>query len=191
MDKVRQRKSILALLNKMTLEQYKIKSEAIISLLVKDPAFLEANTVGVTLSAFPEVDTSGLLEACWATGKSIAVPKCYPATRSMDFRLIENLDQLEVVYMKLQEPIVNKTPYIKPNAIDLLIVPGVVFSKQGFRIGFGGGYYDRFLANYGGITRSLAFDCQIAESIPVESHDLPVQGIYTESGYIQTKAVGK
>lgn len=191
MDKVMQRKSILALLNKMTLEQYKSKSDAIISLLVKDPAFLEANTVGVTLSAFPEVDTSGLLEACWATGKSIAVPKCYPATRSMDFRLIENLDQLEVVYMKLKEPIVNKTPYIKPNAIDLLIVPGVVFSKQGFRIGFGGGYYDRFLANYGGITRSLAFDCQIAESIPVESHDLPVQGIYTESGYIQTKAVGK
>ncbi|WP_142827824.1 5-formyltetrahydrofolate cyclo-ligase [Planococcus soli] len=191
MDKVMQRKSVLALLNEMTKEQYKIKSDAAVARLVEDPVFLKADTIGMTLAAFPEVDTSGLLDACWTAGKKVAVPKCYPATRGMDFRVIGNMDQLEVVYMKLQEPIVSKTAYIKPEAIDLLIVPGVVFSKQGFRIGFGGGYYDRFLVNYEGITRSLAFDCQIAESIPVESHDLPVQGIYTESGYINTKAVGK
>ncbi|ANU11174.1 5-formyltetrahydrofolate cyclo-ligase [Planococcus antarcticus DSM 14505] len=189
MDKVMQRKKVLAMLNQMTLEEYRKKSETVISRLLEDPVFVEADTIGMTLSAFPEVDTFRLLEICWAAGKKVATPKCHPASRGMDFRVIEHKDQLEVVYMKLQEPIVSTTTYVKPNAIDLLIVPGVVFSKQGFRIGFGGGYYDRFLANYTGATRSLAFDRQIAESIPVESHDLPVQGIYTESGFILTKAV--
>lgn len=191
MDKIMQRKRILSLLNKMTLEEYRTKSDRIVELLMEDPVFLKADTIGITLSAFPEVDTFGLLEACWAAGKKVAVPKCDPATRGMDFRLIDSVDQLEVVYMKLQEPIVSETLYIQPSAIDLLIVPGVVFSKQGYRIGFGGGYYDRFLANYKGITRSLVFECQIVKEVPVEAHDLPVQGIYTEYGFIKTEAVGK
>lgn len=191
MDKVTQRKKVLNVLHQMTEEQYRRKSANAISRLMEDPAFLAAETIGMTISAFPEVDTFDLMEKCWAAGKKVAAPKCHPANRSMDFRLIENLDQLEVVYMKLQEPIVSKTAYVKPGDLDLLIVPGVVFSKKGFRIGFGGGYYDRFLVNYSGATRSLAFDCQIAESIPVEEHDLPVQGIYTESGFINTGAVGK
>ena len=191
MDKVTQQKEILTLLNLMTEEEYRRKSTEAISRLMKDPAFLAAETIGMTISAFPEVNTYELMEKCWAVGKKVAAPKCYPESRSMDFRIIENITQLEVVYMKLQEPIVSKTTYIKPSDIDLLIVPGVVFSKRGYRIGFGGGYYDRFLANYFGITRSLAFDCQIAESIPVETHDLPVQGIYTESGFINSKAVSE
>lgn len=191
MDKQTQRKDVLALLNKMTEEQYRKKSEKVIDGLMADPAFLAAETIGMTISAFPEVDTFDLMEKCWAAGKKVAAPKCHPASRGMDFRIIEHMDQLEVVYMRLKEPIVAKTDYIKPADIDLLIVPGVVFSKQGYRIGFGGGYYDRFLAGYQGVTRSLAFDCQIAASIPVEAHDLPVQGIYTESGFINTRAVSE
>ena len=191
MDKRTQRKEVLAVLNKMTEEQYRKKSAQVISRLMEDPAFIAAETIGMTISAFPEVDTFDLMEKCWAAGKKVAAPKCYSASRKMDFRIIEHMDQLEVVYMQLQEPIVAKTDYIEPADIDLLIVPGVVFSRQGYRIGFGGGYYDRFLAGYGGKTRSLAFDCQLAESIPVESHDLPVQGIYTESGFINTGMVSE
>ncbi|MDN3438073.1 5-formyltetrahydrofolate cyclo-ligase [Planococcus sp. APC 3900] len=191
MEKISQRKKVLALLNQMTEKEYRRKSEAIISQLLEDPAFLAAETIGMTISAYPEVDTLDLMEKCWAAGKKVAAPKCHPATRGMDFRIIDSLDQLEVVYMKLQEPIVSATVYIKPEEIDLLIVPGVVFSKEGYRIGFGGGYYDRFLAFYKGETRSLAFDCQIADAIPVEVHDMPVQGIYTESGLIDTGAMDK
>ncbi|EMF45414.1 5-formyltetrahydrofolate cyclo-ligase [Planococcus halocryophilus Or1] len=191
MDKKTQRNHVLAMLSQMTADQYNSKSQAVINRLMKDPAFLSAETVGLTISAFPEVDTLALIDKCWMVGKKIAIPKCHSASRVMDFRIIEHFDQLETVYMKLKEPIVTKTSYIKPEKIDLLIVPGVVFSKQGFRIGFGGGYYDRFLANYTGDTRSVAFDCQIAEEIPVEEHDLPVEGIYTESGFIDLKAVDK
>lgn len=191
MDKRTQRKQVLSLLQEMTATEYKQKSAIIVDRLLEDPAFLAAKTIGMTISAFPEVATRNLIEKCWATGKRVVVPKCHRASRTMDFRAIEHINQLEVVYMNLQEPIVSKTIYIEPGDIDLLIVPGVVFSKEGFRIGFGGGYYDRFLAGFSGATRSLAFDCQIAESIPVEAHDLPVQGIFTESNFINTKAVDR
>ncbi len=191
MDKKTQRTEVLNLLSQMTEKQHKMKSIEIVKRLVEDPVFQAATTIGMTISAFPEVDTFELMKKCWALGKKVAAPKCYAKDRTMDFRIFERVDQLEVVYMKLQEPIVAETLYIKPEDIDLLIVPGVVFSKQGFRIGFGGGYYDRFLANYPGATRSLAFDCQLAKKIPVEDHDVPVGGIYTESGMIDTKAVSK
>ncbi|AQU79176.1 5-formyltetrahydrofolate cyclo-ligase [Planococcus faecalis] len=191
MDKRTQRKKVLSLLQEMTATEYKQKSAIIVDRLLEDPAFLAAQTIGITISAFPEVATWDLIEKCWGRGKRVVVPKCHRVSRTLDFHAIEHKNQLEVVYMNLQEPIVSKTLYIEPKDIDLLIVPGVVFSKEGFRIGFGGGYYDRFLASFSGATRSLAFDCQVAESIPVEPHDLPVQRIFTESKIITPKAVDR
>ncbi len=191
MDKKTQRHQVLTILNQLTTKQYEDKSTAILDRLLTDPAFIAAKTIGITISAFPEVDTLNLMNKCWAMGKNIAAPKCHPKDRTMDFRVIENLDQLEVVYMKLKEPIVSKTSVVQPHQLDLVLVPGVVFTKQGYRIGFGGGYYDRFLADFQGATRSLAFECQLAEKIPVEAHDVPVQGIHTESRYIESEAHAK
>lgn len=188
MKKTQQRKDILNQLKKMDKSDYDEKSMAIRRRLMADPAFEAANTIGVTIAAFPEVDTIPLIEYCWQIGKRIVVPKCNPLIHTMDFYGIENFGQLETVYMKLKEPKITETEYISPELIDLMIVPGVVFSRQGYRIGFGGGYFDRYLANYPGITRSLAFDMQIADSVPVEVHDVPVAGIYTESTFI---AIGR
>lgn len=183
MEKVQQRKYILEQMKKMDKAVHQEKSAAIRSRLLEDPAFKAADTIGITISAFPEVDTVPVIEHCWKNGKRIAVPKCNPLTRTMDFYEIVNFDQLETVYMKLKEPKVSETAYLAPEQIDMMLVPGVVFSRSGYRIGFGGGYYDRYLSNYPGVTRSLAFDMQIADSVPVEVHDVPVEGIYTESVY--------
>lgn len=191
MNKSSQRKNILTDLKKMTEEEHKQKSEAIIANLLNDPAFSSASVIGVTISSFPEVDTICLIETCWQSGKGIAVPKCDPATRSMDFYLIESFNQLETVYMKLLEPKVEETEFVPPEKIDLMVVPGVVFSPAGYRIGFGGGYYDRYLASFSGRTRSLAFTSQIIDSVPVEAHDIPVEGIYTEQRYIDAKKVDR
>lgn len=186
MEKVQQRKHILDQLKKMDKDSYQEKSEAVRSRLIADPAFKSAKTIGVTIAAFPEVDTIPLIEYCWQNGKRVAAPKCNPLTHTMDFYEFENFDQLETVYMKLKEPKISETTLVSPEQIDLMIVPGVVFSREGYRIGFGGGYYDRYLAGYPGITRSLAFDLQIANFVPIEVHDVPVSGIYTESVFIGT-----
>lgn len=189
MDKAILRKSILSQLRDLPQKEHEQRSIAIMAKLFDDPIFQSAQTVGLTISRYPEVNIMPLIEHCWRLGKRVAVPKCDPQKRTMTFRLLESMDQLEVVYMDLQEPNEAMTEAIDAGDIDLLVVPGVVFMETGYRIGFGGGYYDRYLAGYRGATRSLAFDVQIADSVPVESHDIPVASIITEKRIIDTKAV--
>ncbi|GKW44355.1 5-formyltetrahydrofolate cyclo-ligase [Planococcus sp. NCCP-2050] len=186
MDKSTSRKEMLAKLNAMPEEVHTEKTEKIIQRLAEDPIFVNAATIGMTISAFPEVDTTQLIDYCWSIGKKVAAPKCIPSTRGMDFYILTDYSELENVYMKLLEPRIDKSRYASPNEIDLMIVPGVVFSKSGYRIGFGGGYYDRYLSVYEGKTASLVFDMQLVESMPVENHDIPVQHIITENEWIET-----
>lgn len=189
MEKADQRRKMIELLKTMQPEEHQMKSDAIVEFLKADEAFQKAETIGVTISAFPEVDTHRLIEYCWKAGKKTAVPKCDPVTRAMTFRIIEDFSQLETVYMRLLEPMEEKTQSVEPGEIDLLLVPGVVFSQDGYRIGFGGGYYDRYLTRYAGPTRSLAFAMQLVDAVPVEPHDIPVDCICTELGCRQTGAV--
>ncbi|MBT2582305.1 5-formyltetrahydrofolate cyclo-ligase [Planococcus sp. ISL-109] len=189
MDKAALRKSVMSQLHKLSQQEHAERSAMISTKLLEDPAFQAAKTVGLTISRHPEVNTVPLLEWCWRLGKRVAVPKCDAQNRTMEFRILESMDQLETVYMDLQEPIEETTEAIDAEQIDLLIVPGVVFMESGYRIGFGGGYYDRYLAGYRGVTRSLAFDFQLVESVPVENHDIPVEGIITEKRTIDTEVV--
>ncbi|WP_318615024.1 5-formyltetrahydrofolate cyclo-ligase [Sporosarcina sp. YIM B06819] len=181
------RNQVLDLLNSMDREHHSKMSMAIINRVLLSDEFLRADMIGITLSHFPEVDTRPLIEAAWRAGKRIAVPKCIQATREMDFRVITSYTHLETVYMNLLEPIVEETVAVEKEAIDLQIVPGVVFSNEGYRIGFGGGYYDRYLADYNGRMLSLAFDCQMSQAVPIEGHDIPVHKIVTVDRVINCK----
>lgn len=185
MEKTTIRKNILNELNKLDNKVHNNLSHHIHRKVIDDEKVMNAQVIGITVSSFPEVDTWNLIQELWRLGKRVAVPKCEPKTRGMTFYEINSFDQLEVVYMKLKEPIPSMTRGIERALIDVLIVPGVVFTKQGYRIGFGGGYYDRFLSEYNGVTISLAFDSQIVNEIPVERFDLPVQYILTETQRIQ------
>lgn len=171
-------------LKSLDIQEYNQLSLAIIKNLFNSSEFLNATTIGVTISRFPEVDTRPIIEAAWKLGKKIAVPKCENQTREMDFRLINSYNNLEKVYFDLQEPIIKETVSIKKDDIDLQIVPGVVYASNGFRIGFGGGYYDRYLIDYKGTIVSLAFEKQTRQTVPFEVHDIPVQKIFTENGII-------
>lgn len=184
MDKKELRQNIRYSLNKMTIEQYEEKSDIIRNRLVNEPYIIEGTTIALTISNYPEVDTSKLIESLWKLGKKVVVPKCRPKTRAMDFYAIENFEQLEIVYMDLKEPIPEKTELIPSNLIDVIVVPGIVYDQTGYRIGYGGGYYDRYLQNYAGTLVSLAFDVQIIDSVPKEPHDIPVHFIITETNCI-------
>lgn len=177
-------KTRLASLNQ---ESYFTYSTEIENRLFIEESMQNASIIGITISAFPEVNTDGIIKRIWELGKTVVVPKCNPKDRSMTFYKIDSYDQLETVYMKLLEPNPDLTEAVLPADIDLLIVPGVVYSKTGYRIGYGGGYYDRFLTNYTGQTISLAFDFQIVDKVETEMFDLPVDKIITNKGTIPCK----
>ncbi|WP_062046368.1 5-formyltetrahydrofolate cyclo-ligase [Bacillus sp. JCM 19034] len=102
----------------------------------------------------------------------------------MDFYQIKDWNEVELSNHGLYEPIKEKTKPYFSNEIDLMIVPGVVFDYNRFRIGYGGGFYDRYLSAYDGQTIALATNEQMVPTLPHEGHDLPVQKILTESGWI-------
>ena len=189
MEKSTLRKNILHKLNNIESRVHIEQSYHIHKKVLAEEKVKKAQVIGITLSSFPEVDTWNLIQELWKLGKEVVVPKCEPALRGMTFYQIDSFDQLEVVYMKLKEPIPTITKKIEASQIDLLIVPGVVFNKQGYRIGFGGGYYDRFLSGYNGATFALAFNCQIVDELPIERFDIPVQYIITETQQIQCSKV--
>lgn len=185
MDKHQIRKQIRTILNNMSIEEYKERSVAIIERLFNEPYIKDRKTIAVTISRFPEVDTAMIIEKLWKLGKTVVVPKCHPKSKEMSFYAIEQFSQLETVYMDLQEPIIEETKLITKDHIETIIVPGIVFNKKGYRIGYGGGYYDRYLINFEGDLIALAFDEQVVNYVPVETHDIPVHTIITDTALIQ------
>ncbi|WP_377888490.1 5-formyltetrahydrofolate cyclo-ligase [Alkalihalobacillus sp. R86527] len=142
--------------------------------------YKRANTIGLTIAMKKEVDTRKIIEHAWSAGKKVAVPKCEPKDKTMTFRYLRSWDELETVYFGLQEPKPELTEECTPEQIQLLIVPGLLFDERGYRIGFGGGYYDRFLQKYSNKTVSLAYGFQLVKEIPVEPFDLPVGALITD-----------
>jgi 5-formyltetrahydrofolate cyclo-ligase len=171
------RKQIMDELAKIEKPQYEHDSYEIAQLLFQDTIWKEATTVGITISKSPEVDTYQIIRKAWEEGKQVVIPKCLPKKKEMVFRTLTKFNQLESVYYGLLEPIEAMTKEVSANEIDLIIVPGLAFTENGYRIGFGGGYYDRYLANYLGQTISLAFTPQLVAELPIEEHDIPVNKI--------------
>ena len=140
----------------------------------------EAKTVGITVAIGREIETRNMIARGWQEGKQIAVPKSDPERGNLQFFVITSFDQLKSGHYGIPEPNPDKTRPIETNAIDLVIVPGLVFDQQGFRIGYGGGFYDRFLAEYSNKTLALAFEMQLVPEIPRDSFDMPVHRLITE-----------
>ncbi|MFJ7646459.1 5-formyltetrahydrofolate cyclo-ligase [Lysinibacillus sp. NPDC097279] len=189
MDKTTLRNEVREALANMSAAKYRDQSFAVAKKVLQEPYIIEANTIGITISNKPEVDTIHLIEALWQLGKKVAVPKCNAKTREMSFYAIESFAQLETVYMHLREPIPTECEFVDANEMDIILVPGVVFDIKGYRIGYGGGYYDRYVSNYKkGKLMSLLFDEQLYEQVPIENHDCPVDFIFTPTKRIDCGA---
>jgi 5-formyltetrahydrofolate cyclo-ligase len=180
MGKEKQREEMKKWLSGLAKDQYDQKSRKIHQALFSSAEWKKAHIVGVTVSRVPEVDTIPIIEQAWLEKKLVAVPKCQPRDKSMKFYLLKKFDELETVYFGLREPDPTRTRPCEKSAMDLILVPGLVFDKKGYRIGFGGGYYDRFLTDYNGTTVSLAFKEQVKEELEHETFDIPVSKIMTD-----------
>lgn len=140
----------------------------------------EAETVALTLSTGREVETPAIITRAWAEMKTVVVPKCDPKQRTMTFYKIRSFAELTFGFYGLMEPDPVQTESVSPDEIDLAIVPGVVFDRAGNRIGYGGGYYDRFLRDFQGRTISLLLSAQLRSCLPVERHDQRIDMLITE-----------
>ncbi|MFC7370396.1 5-formyltetrahydrofolate cyclo-ligase [Fictibacillus iocasae] len=185
MDKKEWRRLMKQKLHQLQDEERRKIYEEIHKKLFSSTLWRDAETIGITVSRDFELPTKPVIEKAWQEGKTVAVPRCQKDSKTMEFRVITSFSDLENEYMDLFEPIVKKTDVLIGDQIHLMFVPGLVFSLKGFRIGYGGGYYDRYLANYQNPTLSLAFSFQITADVPSEPFDIPVDFLLSEDGLVK------
>ena len=162
------------------------KLQLIYNNLFKLQEWKAAQCIGITISHKPELDTDKIIEQAIKENKIVVVPKSNAREKTMEFKRMYSEADLEPGYANLLEPKETLQTYNKQQ-IDLLIVPGVVYRHDGYRIGFGGGFYDRFLVDYKGATVSIAFEEQMNDQFTINKYDIPVQMIIKESEVIYIK----
>ena len=172
MDKRELRGHIRTLKRQMTEEAIQEKSERLCRLFTSTDAYRNATSLYGYMSYNQEVRTLPILEQALRDGKRVAIPKCYGS--EMRFIWMEDLTQVKKSGCGIPEPI-SDTP-IADDPTALVLMPGMAFDSQGRRIGYGGGYYDKFLAaEPDHPTVALCFDFQVVEQLPVEEFDIPVE----------------
>lgn len=158
-------------------ETFSLYSHKIASILFKHKAYIKAKTVALYVSGRGEVDTYWIIEEAWHD-KNVVVPKV--KGKDLYFYKITSYDDLEKGYFNIMEPIEKEEVDIKN--IDLFIVPLLCFDKNHYRIGYGGGFYDRILKDYQGTKIGIAFSFQEIENTYPEIWDIPLDEIITEEG---------
>ena len=142
--------------------------------------YKSCKTLLVFVSTPIEVDTSAIINKAFADGKRVAVPKCRDKHGQMDFYYIESKDSLKSGAYSIMEPDEEICDKVTDLSEGLCIVPGLCFDLQGFRLGFGKGYYDRFLDVFGGVTVGLCYSRYIEKELPKGIFDKSVDVLVTE-----------
>lgn len=167
------RKQVLQEMKAIPREQKQAMDQALTDQFLKHPFYQEAKVIATYLSFPHEFQTQELIEQALRDGKKVLIPKTYPKGR-MDF-VVYDPQQLVKTSFGLLEP-QGDLEVVDASQIDLIHVPGLAFTMEGYRIGYGGGYYDRYLEQFTGHTLSTVYPCQIRDFSP-ENHDIPVQEV--------------
>ena len=167
------RKQVLQEMKALPREQKQFIDQALTEQLLQHPFYQEAKVIATYLSFPHEFQTQELIEQALRDCKKVLIPKTYSKGR-MDF-VVYDPQQLVKTSFGLLEP-QGDLEVVDVSQIDLIHVPGLAFTTEGYRIGYGGGYYDRYLEHFTGHTLSTVYPCQIRDFIP-EDHDIPVQEV--------------
>ena len=171
MDKRELRAMIRAQKRAMTDEMITEKSRVLGALFADTEAYRKARSVYGYLPYNQEVRTVPMLERAIRDGKRVAVPKVFGD--EMKFLWLDDLERVEKGYSGILEPIDNGPVADDPGA--LVLMPGLAFDREGHRIGYGGGFYDKFLAaEPEHPTVALCYDFQVLEQLETEAFDVPV-----------------
>jgi 5-formyltetrahydrofolate cyclo-ligase len=188
MDKKSYRELIKQKRSVLDIEIKKESDSNIRNMLFQTKEYKVCENLFIYISIGGEVDTHEIINKSLDLGKKVFVPKVNRNTRSMNAIQINSIKELvEVQPFNILEPKDNGE-VIQEECIDLIIMPGLAFSKNGDRLGYGGGYYDKFLKHNTKSPRiALAYDFQIFDSIPVEVYDEKVSHIISERSILTIK----
>lgn len=165
-----------------TAEQIHNHSELICDAFLALPEYRDAKVVFAYMDCKNEVETRKVIEHCWKNGKTVAVPKVFGEI--MKYYAISSYEDLEDGYFGIQEP---KHEQLQEIVCEdgLMILPGVAFDEQRHRVGYGGGFYDRYLEAHPDMKKiAFAFEFQVFDKVPFEKFDRQPEKIITEKRII-------
>ena len=177
MDKKELRSKIRQLKQQMTPQQIEAASKRLTELFLNTEEYKQAKAIYGYLPYNQEIRTVPLLEQALRDGKKVAVPKVYGD--AMRFIWMQDLSRVEKGYAGIPEPVDDQPVAMDETA--LVLMPGLAFDRSGNRMGYGGGFYDRFLAQQPNHpTVALCYDFQLVDEIPVGEYDIPVDRVVCE-----------
>ncbi len=178
MEKSELRQRIMQRRSVIPAAKRKAWDDKIVSALWQLDAYKQANTIMIYLSFSNEINTWPLLTRAFAEGKQVAVPKLLKMPKEMTAVQITSKADLKPSLWGIYEPILD-TP-LSPRSIDLVVVPGLAFDRLGYRLGYGGGYYDRYLPQITGLKVALCYE-EFVMDVPIMPWDQRVDRVLTES----------
>jgi len=160
----------------------KIASKKMQKRINKVYAFKDAQKIGLYYPIGSEILTQDIIQELISKGKDVFLPKV--TGENIEFRKIEDFGSLEIGNFDIMEP---KEDCMVNNNLDIIVVPTVGISPTGIRLGYGHGFYDKFLARNRTTTISLILEKQIIKNIPKSEHDINIDWIITEDRMFQTQ----
>lgn len=141
--------------------------------------YTPCDTILIYMSTPIEVDTKRIIENAWADGKRVAVPRCIPDTRLMEFHYIESFSDVAPGMFGVLEPR-EELPIVTDFEGCLMIVPAMQFDINGYRLGYGKGYYDRYMSRFQGVSAGLCYIEELRRHMYHGRYDKPVDIIVTD-----------
>ncbi|OGG55895.1 MAG: 5-formyltetrahydrofolate cyclo-ligase [Candidatus Handelsmanbacteria bacterium RIFCSPLOWO2_12_FULL_64_10] len=190
-EKARVRQEMIARRRTLSAEEVARKGRSILRHLLALPEYRAACLIHSFVSMPDEVDTRALIEEALASGKRVAVPVVQKGRRDLRHAEIGALGDLRPEGdWGLHQPPPERIRPVSPGEIGLVVVPGLAFDSQGNRVGFGAGYYDRFLKAVAAPKVAVAYAFQVLREVPTTEQDAPVDVIVTEEGAQRCRAEG-
>lgn len=165
-------------------EQIKQYSDTLTQKFITQDFFLNCSVLYAYMTYNQEVITTDIIEHAWKLGKKVAIPKTFDKSY-MEFCYIESFDEVALGYCNIPEP---TTTNIAKNNDALILMPGLAFDVNLNRIGYGGGFYDKYLATYNPdkfLKVALGFDFQLLDSIETNEYDIKMDIIITPNSIIR------
>ncbi len=184
-DKDKVRKDMLFRRKEQSKDMASVKSKQTQEIVLAQDFWQKATTIALYMPISGEVNTDLLLKNAWANEKTVLLPRCHTHEKGlMDFFSCKSYADLTLGKFNIMEPKKHIDPW--QSTIDLIIIPGVAFDTHGYRLGFGAGYYDRFLNKFPhSLSIGLAFSWQIIQPKPIWNNwDMQVKVVISEEGIL-------